>query len=393
MNILYTLTAYPPSIGGAQLHHHALAQRIATRHTIRVLTHWDSNRTDWLLGTTLTAPAQDCQYELDGISVHRIGIPLHRKVRLVPYVFLYYIAMNLSVSAIAANLVSRILQDARGSDLIHNVRIGREPISYASFHAAKRRDIPFVFTPLHHPRWVGWRYRVYTDLYKSADLIIALTRSEQKHLMALGVEPHKIFITGIGPILSSEAYPDEFRRKNSIDGPIVLFLGQHYTYKGYRHLLEATKNVWRMEPETHFVFIGPAVGDSERIFSRIPDSRIHRLGTVNLQEKSNALAASTILCVPSTQESFGGVYTEAWSYGKPVIGCRVPAVSEIIYDGEDGLLVDQDSAEIADRIVELLGSDKLRSTMGKRGKKKVETQYSWEAIANRTEQAYQAVLR
>jgi len=301
--------------------------------------------------------------------------------------------MNLSVSAIAANLVSRILEDARGSDLIHNVRIGREPISYASFHAAKRRDIPFVFTPLHHPRWIGWRYRVYTDLYKSADLIIALTRSEQKHLMALGVEPHKIFITGIGPILSSEAYPDEFRRKNSIDGPIVLFLGQHYTYKGYRHLLEATKNVWRMEPETHFVFIGPAVGDSERIFSRIPDSRIHRLGTVNLQEKSNALAASTILCVPSTQESFGGVYTEAWSYGKPVIGCRVPAVSEIIYDGEDGLLVDQDSAEIADRIVELLGSDKLRSTMGKRGKKKVETQYSWEAIANRTEQAYQAVLR
>jgi hypothetical protein len=35
----------------------------------------------------------------------------------------------------------------------------------------------------------------------------------------------------------------------------------------------------------------------------------------------------------------GGVYTEAWSFCKPVIGCPIPAVSELIVEGVDGCLV------------------------------------------------------
>ena len=55
MNILHTLTAYPPSTGGAQLHHHELIKTLIDHHNVQVLTYWDQNRTDWLLGTTLKA--------------------------------------------------------------------------------------------------------------------------------------------------------------------------------------------------------------------------------------------------------------------------------------------------------------------------------------------------
>ena len=122
------------------------------------------------------------------------------------------------------------------------------------------------------------------------------------------------------------------------------------------------------------------------------DRRVHRLGAVSLEEKTNALAACDILCVPSTQESFGGVYTEAWSFGKPVIGCPIPAVQEVITDGEDGFLVNQDAPEIAERITYLLSHPEQARKLGDAGKRKVLNRYTWDCIATLTEQAYMKIL-
>ncbi|MCA9873193.1 MAG: glycosyltransferase family 4 protein, partial [Anaerolineales bacterium] len=186
--------------------------------------------------------------------------------------------------------------------------------------------------------------------------------------------------------------PQAFLEKNGIDGPCILFLGQHYAYKGYSQLLQAADAVWRRVPEAHFVFIGPPVGQSEREFAAKPDRRIHRLGRVDLQEKSNALAACTLLCVPSTQESFGGVYTEAWQFGKPVIGGNITAVSDVIDNGYNGYLVNQTSSDIADKIIDLLCNPEHAKVMGERGKKKLEDRYTWERLAQLTLSAYQKVL-
>ena len=82
MNFLYTLTAYPPYIGGAQLHQHLLAQQLQRRHYIQVATFWNHNRTDWLLGTTLKAHARPYDYAVDGIPVHRLGFGWGKKLRM-----------------------------------------------------------------------------------------------------------------------------------------------------------------------------------------------------------------------------------------------------------------------------------------------------------------------
>jgi len=52
MQLLYTLTIYPPAIGGAQLHQHLLAQQLQQQQ-IQIFIHWAQNRTDWLIGTTV----------------------------------------------------------------------------------------------------------------------------------------------------------------------------------------------------------------------------------------------------------------------------------------------------------------------------------------------------
>jgi glycosyltransferase involved in cell wall biosynthesis len=224
-----------------------------------------------------------------------------------------------------------------------------------------------------------------------ADAVLALTNVEKLTLISLGVRENRITVSGTGPILASQAYPENFTSGYGIKGPMVLFIGQHYAYKGYKELLKAMPFVWRKVPEAEFVFIGPAIGDSEEEFTANPDKRIHRLGNVDLQTKTNALAACALLCLPSTQESFGIVYTEAWSFGKPVIGCNIPAVAEVINEGLDGFLVAQEPAPIAESILDLLLNPGLAANLGTAGKRKVAERYTWKQVAARTEHAYKSI--
>lgn len=388
MRLLYTLTAYPPSVGGAQIHTHLLAQAIAPR-AVQVVCHWDHNRSDWLLGTTIKQPsARD--YQIDGIAVHRLGLGLVEKVRIAPWLPLYYPLMETALPPIARILQHHLTPFAQHADLIHNVRVGRESLSYASLYAARQQNIPFVFTPVHHPRWVGWRYQAYLRLYQEADAVIALTPSEKQTLIDLAVPAERIHITGIGPVLAPIADGNRFHKQHGLTGRIVLFLGQHYAYKGFRQLLEAMPTVWSHFPDTHAVFVGPPVRDSEQVFRNV-DSRILRLGAVDLQTKTDALAACDLLCVPSHQESFGGVYTEAWSFSKPVIGGRIPAIADVVTEGQDGFLVSQEPAEIADRILYLLGHPTEAASMGQAGKAKVEEHYTWPKLAAKNLKIYEAV--
>ncbi|WP_017296817.1 glycosyltransferase family 4 protein [Nodosilinea nodulosa] len=392
MNLLYTLTAYPPYIGGAQLHQHLLAQQLQATHPIQVATFWNHNRTDWLLGTTLKAHNQPYNYTVDGVSVHRLGLSRAAKLRMLPWLPLYYPWMAKALPPIAQEITKPMAALAQTSDLVHNVRIGREGLTYASHQVARRRDIPFVLTPVHHPRWVGWRYREYLKLYRQADAVIALTQAEAEILEGLGVAPDRIHVTGHGPVLSPQADPTSFRLAHGLEGPVVLFLGQHYAYKGYRQVLEATAAVWALHPDAQFVFIGPAVKGSESAFAELADRRIHRLGAVSLQEKTSALSACDVLCVPSSQESFGGVYTEAWSFKKPVIGCNIPAVAEVVSDGQDGFLVAQTAPQIADRINVLLSNPLRGAALGEAGYRKVQQRYSWPSLGHKTLSVYRSLI-
>ncbi|MBM4421928.1 MAG: glycosyltransferase family 4 protein [Chloroflexi bacterium] len=393
MNLLFTLTAYPPSVGGAQLHMHQLARELACRHRLQVVTQWDESRTDWLMGTTLNAPQPERAYEVDGIPVQRISLPDSARHRLAPWVVMYFPLQRWALPNIADALTTEINRWAQNAELIHNCRIGREGLSFASLKVARQRGIPFVFTPVHHPRWGGWLHRYYHRLYREADAVIALTEAERQLLIGLGVEEQKVFVTGHGPILADAPDGARFRsRFNLNEAPLVLFLGQKYPYKGIRQLLDAANLVWRRIPEVRFAFVGPRTTYSIGLFATVTDKRVLEVGEVDLQMKTDALAACDILCLPSTQESFGGVFTEAWSMGKPVVGCDISAVRNVVDDGADGFLVPQESSALAERLIYLLERPRLREEMGSRGRDKVNRLYTWERLAEQTEQVYRQVL-
>ena len=392
MNLLFTLTAYPPSIGGAQLLAHNLAKQLIVRHRLRVITQWSERRTDWLLGTTLNAPSA-AHYAVDGVPVDRITLSPEMRRQLAPWVWSYFFLQKFSLPRIAQALADQIEVFANEAEVIHNTRVGREGLSVASLQVARSRRIPFVFTPVHHPRWNGWLHRYYHHLYRQADAVIALTDAEKQTLIELGVKEDRVFVTGMGPDLAESPDAQCFRDHYHLNEvPLILFVGQKYPYKGVAALLGAANTVWKRFPEARFVFIGARTPHSRQLFSAYTDSRLVDLDTVDLQTKTDAFAACDIFCLPSTQESFGGVFTEAWSLGKPVIGCDIPALRSVIDENVDGFLVPQRSNEIAERIIYLLDHPIERKRLGENGKRKVEERYTWQRLAEQTEKVYHHVL-
>jgi glycosyltransferase involved in cell wall biosynthesis len=396
MRILWLITRYWPAVGGAETHARQIIHELAARgHEICVVSHWDENRTDWLRGTTITAPISARTYEDGhGVRVVRLGAGTWRRARTILPAATYYVRQRGAAEALAQGIAQDIFRECGTQwDIVHGVRVGREPLYIAGYHVARRLGVPFVFTPLHHPRWVGWRYRVYLDLYRRADALVALTQHEARLYESMGVARERIGVHGIGPVLPESADGMRFRTMHGIRGPLVLFLGQKYPYKGWEQMLKAAQEVWRQQPDATFAFLGPRTSASRKVFTTMRDKRVLELDAVDLQTKGDALAACDIFCLPSEQESFGGVYTEAWSYGKPVIGCDIPAVRDVIIDGVTGLLTRPgDVSDLALHINQLLTDSQLRDQLGDNGRHNVERLYSWPRIADDTERIYLRTL-
>jgi glycosyltransferase involved in cell wall biosynthesis len=390
--VLITTTAYPPSTGGVQAHIKDLRERL-TRYQADVAALWLAYRTDWLSGTTLRLSETGRQQA--GPGLWTLGWSFRARARMLPWTLLYYAIPPTAASRIASEMIP-FLDKIISPDhmLIHSHRIGREFFAQASLGVARKHHIPFVLTPHHHPKWRGYRYAGWLNVYRAADAVLTHTETELRELERLGVKSERLTVMGGAAEEPIPADPSRFRARIAAPtNPIVLFIGQLYEYKGIADLIAAAEALNSRGIFLELVLIGPETPFSRALFRgrRIP--WLHLLGRVDTQTKWDALEAATLLCLPSRHEAFGRVYLEAWSKHKPVIGGRIPAVSEIITDGETGLLVDPGSPEQIARAIERLITDPvLANRMAARGAMEVEGRFSWRQVVNRVEAAYDAVL-
>jgi len=390
--VVMTTTAYPPSIGGVQGY---LAELCAglQRFEADVITLWLSHRTDWLLGTTLRlgqaeggAPAS---------SVRKLGWTRASRARMVPWVFAYYGLVPIAADRIAAEMTPQLDQAVSpDASLIHSHRIGREFLALASLAVARRRGLPFVLSPYHHPRWQGYRYSGWIRVYRAAEAVLTLTNAEARELERLGVAPQRLHVIGGAADQPMPADPARFRARIGVtSGPLVVFAGQLYRYKGVADLVAAGDALLARGIALELAFLGPETRFSRSFFASHQRPWIHVLGRVDNQTKWDALEAATVVCVPSEQESFGRVYVEAWSKGKPVVASRIPAVSEVVTDGESGLLVEQGSVDGLARALERLLTDpNLARRLGESGRREVATRFNWGEVVIRVEAVYDSLL-
>jgi phosphatidyl-myo-inositol dimannoside synthase len=83
-------------------------------------------------------------------------------------------------------------------------------------------------------------------------------------------------------------------------------------------------------------------------------------------------------------EGLGIVFLEASATGLPVLVGDSGGAPDAVRDGETGLLVDgREVAAVADRLVQLLTDESLRSRMGAAGRAWVERDWRWDVLADK----------
>jgi glycosyltransferase involved in cell wall biosynthesis len=271
------------------------------------------------------------------------------------------------------------------ADLFFAWNLTLEGLTAAVDHAARKRSIPWIAVPLLHlgrSRFYTMRHQL--DLLRRAQGILAQTPQDRTFMIEHGLYADKVHIAGPGVNLADSTKADGklFRQKHSLDGPVILSLGTLCYDKGTHHLISAVRQLCETGHPLTLILIGPEQEAMQPFLEQALEENstcCRHLGQLSEEEKWHAVDAADIVALPSRTESFGIVYLEAWARGKPVIGARSGAVSNVIYDGVDGLLVEfGDVAGLADAISKLLNHPVLASEMGHRGREKVCQRYTWE---------------
>jgi len=321
------------------------------------------------------------------ISSRPLWRPLLRRLRsLVSRPLLQKAAIWIYGQAYGQALSKAIPQQV---DVIHLVGAGWELLGFLALAEAKKRGAAFTVLPAVHPGTWG-DSSLDVALYNQASAIFVLSESERKHLIQRGVEPQRLQVCGLAPATEAIGDASRFRREHGLESrPLILFVGRKDRGKGYHALREAMPSILAAVPDACLVVVGP---DREPPYPDVPETALLDLGFASEPDKADALAACDVFCLPSEQESFGIVYVEAWSYGKPVVGGSAPAVRDLITEGVNGYCVTQNSQEIADTLIRLLQNPALRRELGENGRHLQQSRYAWDAVTEDHKQVFRQAI-
>jgi len=252
-----------------------------------------------------------------------------------------------------------------------------------------------------------------------ADAIIAVSRETKADIERLfDVDSARVHVIHNGIDL------DQYRKVDSIaalkrngidtDKPYLLFVGRIARQKGFQHLLRAIEF---MDPGFQIVLCAAAADTpelQEEMKIAVERAREHRPGVIWINEMVDQAAtrelyshAAVFVC-PSIYEPFGIINLEAMACETPVVASAVGGIKEVVVPGETGYLVPLEQTqegsfepanpgkfarELAASVNRLMKDRQLREKFGKAGRKRVEEQFSWASIAQKTKALYETLVR
>lgn len=191
--------------------------------------------------------------------------------------------------------------------------------------------------------------------------------------------------------------PAEIRSKYGVGplDPMVLFVGRLVVQKGVDILIEAIPSILAFRPDAKFVVVGDGYMKNDLV------SRVHALGiagsicftgSMSGQDLVDLFKATDVVAIPSRNEPFGIVVLEAWASAKPVVVTTSGGPREFVWHDNDGYLVDTNADGMAWGINKAFSNFEHLRYMGERGRVKAAYQFSWDCIAEYTNNVYDEIL-
>ncbi|HEX7588700.1 MAG TPA: glycosyltransferase family 4 protein [Anaerolineae bacterium] len=174
--------------------------------------------------------------------------------------------------------------------------------------------------------------------------------------------------------------------------PRLLCVGRLVYQKGFDLAIDAFQQVLRQFPMARLSIAGdgPLRQELEAHADRLGlGQSVDFLGWVDTDRVPFLISTATALLVPSRAEPFGLVTVQAGQAGRAVIAARVGGLPEIVIDRETGILFEKEnSAALANAIIELHGHPDQLAVMGRKARLLVEQKFGWERFLTAYEDLY-----
>jgi glycosyltransferase involved in cell wall biosynthesis len=233
-------------------------------------------------------------------------------------------------------------------------------------------------------------------LLKNSHKVITLQKDYSRFSPYLAPYQNKIAVVPCG--VDTEKFKPAISTENQNTLFFLSVLDEFHQYKGLDYLLLSLKTVKKEIPLvklivggkgnllSHYKAMADSLGlrDNVEFKGFIPDEQ--------LSWYYNQCHAFVLPSISSAQEGFGIVALEALACAKPVITTKIVGVARDLEKTRSGLVIPaKDPEALADAIITILTGDSSRE-MGINGRKLVEAKYTWQKVAQMTENIYRELL-
>ena len=177
--------------------------------------------------------------------------------------------------------------------------------------------------------------------------------------------------------------------------PYVIFVGRITRQKGVPVLLRAAA---ALDPSAQLVLCAGAADTAElgaEVSSLVAGLQESRSGVIWIPEMLpkrsiiQLLTHALVFVCPSVYEPLGIVNLEAMACSTAVVASRVGGIPEVVEGSVTGLLVPPDDpASLADALNVLLRDPGRAAAMGRAGRERAVSEFSWDAVAAQTTELY-----
>lgn len=214
----------------------------------------------------------------------------------------------------------------------------------------------------------------------AADHILTVSELARQTYLEAGISAEKVHAVPLGADLSLFR-PDGIQEAPR-DGFVFLFAGASIHRKGFDLLLEAFAQVVAEVPDACLRVVGPQ-GDSAHLLDRYAGLPIEAKGPTDQRGLAAEFRRADCLVLPSRNDSYAMVVTEALAAGLPVIVSEMVGAKDLVREGQNGWIVPAgDAAPLVARMLACARDRETVRAMGEACRRSAEAA-TWEAYHER----------
>ncbi len=293
----------------------------------------------------------------------------------------------------AALAIHKLLSNGR-IDLVH---ANEAHAVSAAWLAGAHRSVPFLASRrVGFPIGKNW---ISQAKYRATSLILANSQWVADQAAASGVLPEKLRVVYEGtqiPERFSSTQRMQARQRWDVpdNAPLLGCVGVLLPDKGQEWLIRAVAELRKTYPEIRLLLAGdgPTRGMLESLANELGVTQaVIFAGFV--KDVDSVYAALDVFLLPSFFEAFNNSLLAAMAHEIPSVAFRRGALTEIIVDGQSGLIVSgPDVPEICAAVKRILEDRAFAQSLGQTARIRIAENFSADQMVEKTLQLYEEVL-